>query len=202
MTARALRVAWKGSENTLGIELMTIGAIGSKSGLGIDRSPRVDVLGVRELEQQCALLGKSREGQQIFASARWKCGVALGTDGRVQIGFKRILMAQHALLMAGSRVFDGVGLRRLVARAAVEFQHRRMQLMDEYFFGLGRSFALLGLALSSGEHRNGCNRRQQKNQCKPESATSVHQYLHVNPRKKTCALLMLGRKRKKSSSMV
>jgi len=98
----ALGVTREGGEYSLRIELMTEGAVCPEAGLGVDPAPGVDVAGMRELEQNRALLFVAREGEQCVRSRGWKAGVTLVANFLIQVRAEGIGVARHTLIMAGT----------------------------------------------------------------------------------------------------
>ena len=63
----------KGGENAVRIELVAEGAVGAETGPRVEPALRVDVFGVRELEQDRARFLIARIGQESVESGTWHC---------------------------------------------------------------------------------------------------------------------------------
>ncbi len=131
VTGGALGMAGKVCKNPVFVKAVAESTVSTEAGLGINSGACIHVLRMRELEHNGPLLQVQRERKKIIRSGGWKRRVTLGADPGVQIDFKRPLMAEQTLRVAGPREFHGAFCDWNVAGAAVQRQQRRVKLVDE-----------------------------------------------------------------------
>src|SRR6266567_3255205 len=96
----ALGVAGESREDSVGLELVTERAIGAEAGLRIIPAPRINVPGMRKVDQDRALFLVARESQQVGLAGRRRPGsMALRANPGIVLFLEGVGVAGQAMLM-------------------------------------------------------------------------------------------------------
>jgi hypothetical protein len=107
-------------KRAVGWEAMAESAIRPESRPRIDTRMRIDVLRVRELENDRPLVLVARVGQHVFAAGGRKHGVAFDADFLLYVLVEIVLMAGRTLIVTGAFESHRTGLLRQVTSVAID----------------------------------------------------------------------------------